>query len=247
MGVTVADPKDGFIERWSRRKRTARRPRAEEGHADQTAQAPAGAAPAVEPPAGPPSEAAGDPEVVARLPDLDSLDDASDFSVFLEEGVPDVIRRKALRKLWRIDPVLAHLDGLDDYDDDYTVAEALVKVVKTVYEAGKDYLDEDETAAQEGEAAEEETAAQEGQAAEDETAAQEGQAAEDEVGEVPAAAEASQGRGGDSERVTEADRPVQPPLRTESPVPGPAAAAEKEIPKPVPGSARKRRWGAFDS
>ena len=237
----MADPKDGFIERWSRRKRTARRPLAEgrplaeEGHADQTAQAPTAAVPEIEPPAEPPSEAAGDPEVVARLPDLDSLDDASDFSVFLEEGVPDVIRRKALRKLWRIDPVLAHLDGLDDYDDDYTVAEALVKVVKTVYEAGKDYLDEDETAAQEGEAAEEETAAQEGQAA------------EDEVGEVPAAAEASQGRGGDSERVTEADRPVQPPLRTESPVPGPAAAAEKEIPKPVPGSARKRRWGAFDS
>ena len=66
MGVAVADPKDGFIERWSRRKRTVRRPRAEEGPADQTAQAPAGAAPEVEPPTGPPSEAAGDPEVVAR-------------------------------------------------------------------------------------------------------------------------------------------------------------------------------------
>ena len=219
----MADPKDGFVERWSRRKRTARRPRAEEGHADQTAQAPAAAAPEVEPPAGPPSEAAGDPEVVARLPDLDSLDDASDFSVFLKEGVPDVIRRKALRKLWRINPVLAHLDGLDDYDDDYTVAEALVKGLKTVYEAGKGYLDEDETAAPEGEAA------------------------EAEAGEVPAAAEASQDRERDSERVAEADRPAQPPPSTESPAPGPAAATADEIPKPVRGSARKRRWGALDS
>ncbi|MCH8154313.1 MAG: DUF3306 domain-containing protein [Proteobacteria bacterium] len=164
----MADPKDGFIKRWSLRKRTVRRPRAEEGHADQTAQAPAAAAPEVEPPAGPPSEAAGDPEVVARLPDLDSLDDTSDFSVFLKEGVPDVIRRKALRKLWRVNPVLANLDGLNDYDEDYTVAEALVKGLKTVYEAGKGYLDEDETAAPEGEAA------------------------EAEAGEVPAAAEASQ-------------------------------------------------------
>ncbi len=231
----MADPKDGFVERWSRRKRTARRPRAEEEHADQTAQAPAAATPAVEPPAGPPSEAAGDPEVVARLPDLDSLDDTSDFSVFLKEGVPDVIRRKALRKLWRVNPVLAHLDGLDDYDDDYTVAEALVKGLKTVYQAGKGYLDEDETAAPEGEAAE------------DETAVPEGEAAEDEAGEVPAAAEASQDRGGDSERIAEADRPAQPPPSPESPAPGPAAVAEKEIPKPVPGSARKRRWGALDS
>ncbi|MCH8809583.1 MAG: DUF3306 domain-containing protein, partial [Proteobacteria bacterium] len=83
----MADPKNGFIKRWSSRKRTARRPRAEEGHADQPAQAPTAAVPEVEPPAGPPSEAAGDPEVVARLPDLDSLDDTSDFSVFLKEGV----------------------------------------------------------------------------------------------------------------------------------------------------------------
>ena len=232
----MADPKNGFIERCSRRKRTARRPRAEEGQADQTAQAPAAAGPEVEPPAGPPSEAAGDPEVVARLPDLDSLDDASDFSVFLKEGVPDVIRRKALRKLWRVNPVLANLDGLNDYDEDYTVSEALVKGLKTVYEAGKGYLDEDEA----GEVPE-------GEAAEVETAAQEGEAAEAEAGEVPAATEASQDRERDSERVAEADRPAQPPLSTESRAPGPAAAAEKEISKPVRGSARKRRWGALDS
>ncbi len=238
----MVDPKDGFVERWSRRKRTARRPRAEEGHADQTAQAPAAAAPEVEPSAGPPSKAAGDSEVVAGLPDLDSLDDTSDFSVFLKEGVPDVIRRKALRKLWRINPVLAHLDGLDDYDDDYTVAETFLKGLKTVYEAGKGDGDEDETAAQEGEAAEDETVAQEGEAAEDETVAQEGEAAE-----VPATAEASQEREREPERVAEADRPAQPPLSTESPAPGPAAAAEKEISKPVRGSAQKRRWGALDS
>ena len=186
--------------------------------------------PEVEPPAGPPSEAAGDPEVVAQLPDLDSLDDASDFSVFLKEGVPDVIRRKALRKLWRVNPVLACLDGLNDYDEDYTVSEALVKGLKTVYETSKRYLDEDETAAPEGQAAEAETAAQ-----------------EDEAGEVPAATEASHDRERDSERVAEADRPAQPPLSTESRAPGPAAAAEMEISKPVRGSARKRRWGALDS
>ena len=189
--------------------------------------------PEVEPPAGPPSEAAGDPEVVAQLPDLDSLDDTTDFTVFLKEGVPDVIRRTALRKLWRVNPVLACLDGLNDYDDDYTVSEALVKGLKTVYEAGKGYLDEDETAAPEGEAAKAEAAKAE--------------AAKAEAGEAPAATEASQDRERDSERVAEADRPVQPPLSTESPAPGPAAAAEKGFSKPVRGAARKRRWGALDS
>ncbi len=137
----------------------------------------------------------------------------------------------------RVDEVMMRLvvDGLDDYDDDYTVAEALVKGLKTVYEAGKGYLDEDETAAPEGEVAE------------DETGAQEDEAAEDEAGEVPAAAEASQDRGGDSDCVAEADRPAQPLLSTESPAPGPAAAAADQIPKPVRGLARKRRWGALDS
>ncbi len=119
--------------------------------------------------------------------------------------------------------MLANRDGLNEYDEDYTVAEPLVKALKTVYEAGKCDLDEDETAAPEGEAA------------------------EAEAGEVPAAAEASQDRERDSERVAEADHPAQPPLSTESSVPGPAAATEKEIPKPLRGSARKRRWGALDS
>ncbi len=95
-----------------------------------------------------PTEAAQEAELPAEapdnLPDIDSLDESSDFTVFLKEGVPDIIRRKALRKLWRVHPAMAVIDGLDDYDDDYTVSEALVKGLKTVYEAGKGYLDEDE-------------------------------------------------------------------------------------------------------
>ncbi len=228
---------DGFLDRWSRRKRGEASPGAPDS---ETAEAAQPAAKPAEPSGGrsgpPPARArptavgpsqsaeapdSGDPEVIAKLPDLGTLNEDSDFTAFLQDGVPDALRRQALHKLWRTNPVLANLDGLNDYDEDYTVAEPLVKALKTVYEAGKGVLDEDETATPEGEVAE--------------------------AGEAPAAAEASQDRERDSERVAEADRPAQPPLSTESPAPGPAATAADEIPKPVRGSARKRRWGALDS
>ncbi len=216
---------DDFLERWSRRKRGEASPGAPETETAEAAGGRSGPPPATARPAapGPPqSEAApdaGDPEVIAKLPGLDTLNKDSNFTVFLQDGVPEALRRQALRKLWRSNPVLANLDGLNDYDEDYNISEPLVKVLKTVYEAGKGDPDEDETAAPEGEAAG--------------------------AGEAPAAAEASQDQERDSERVAEAGRSAQPPPSTESPAPGPAAA--DEIPKPVRGSARKRRWGALDS
>jgi hypothetical protein len=219
----MADPEHGFLARWSRRKQTARRERPGRGELDAP-EAPEASEPAAPPDSATPesAEAAGDPELVARLPDPDSLDESSDFSVFLQEGVPDAIRRKALRRLWRLNPVFANLDGLNDYDEDFTDAATVIEGLKTLYKAGKGYLDEHESAAPEVEAA------------------------EAEAGEVPAAAEASQDRGGDSERVAEAERGAEPPREADSPAPGPALAAEEEIPKPVRGSARKRRWGAVD-
>ncbi len=144
----MAESDDGFVRRWSQRKRKTRQ---DQRDADDPS------APGL--PAESAQEAAVPAEAPDNLPDVDSLDESSDFTVFLKEGVPDIIRRKALRKLWRVHPAMAVIDGLDDYDDDYTVSEALVKGLKTVYEAGKGYLDEDEagevpTAAEDEEVAE---------------------------------------------------------------------------------------------
>ena len=61
--------------------------------------------------------------VVEDLPDIDSLDADSDYSVFMGEGVPEHLKRLALRKLWLSDPVLANVDGLVDYGEDFTVSE----------------------------------------------------------------------------------------------------------------------------
>ena len=57
------------------------------------------------------------------LPDIDSLAYGSDFSAFLQKNVPEHLHRLALRKLWTSNPVLANVDGLNDYDLDYTISE----------------------------------------------------------------------------------------------------------------------------
>lgn len=118
----MAGTDERFARRWSRLKREERRRK------DQ---------PAAEPPVESGSKDTASPEAAdakatpADLPDIESLDRDSDFSVFLKDGVPEELRRLALRKLWRTDPVFAIIDGLDDYDEDYrtamVVAERLAK------------------------------------------------------------------------------------------------------------------------
>ncbi len=58
------------------------------------------------------------------MPALESLDESSDYSGFLSPGVSDALRKAALRKLFNT-PVCKALDGLNDYDDDYTHFEPL--------------------------------------------------------------------------------------------------------------------------
>jgi hypothetical protein len=43
---------------------------------------------------------------LATLPKLEDLTPASDFSVFLRKGVPEELKRLALRKLWTLDPAI---------------------------------------------------------------------------------------------------------------------------------------------
>jgi len=60
----------------------------------------------------------------ADMPPVETLTAESDFSQFLAEGVSDVLRRAALRKLFHL-PEFNILDGLNDYDEDYTTFEKL--------------------------------------------------------------------------------------------------------------------------
>ena len=74
------------------------------------------------------------------LPDPDTLVQGDDFKAFLAKTVPAHIRQRALRKLWRSNPVLACVDGLNDYDDDYLTGSVGQGPLKTTYQVGKGML-----------------------------------------------------------------------------------------------------------
>ena len=248
----MADPEDPFLARWSRRKRDTRRDRPAPDAEPERRDAPA----EDEPPAvGEPG--AAEPGVAEELPDIDSLDKTSDFTVFLKEGVPEAIRRKALRRLWRTDPVLANLDGLNDYDEDFSAVGMVTEHLKTIYKVGKGYLDDED-----GAPAEE---------------VSEDQVAGDEVpgNEVPVAQTAGESsaatNGGPETDSPEPDSPEPDSPETDSPEPdspkiaGPGSAVADNAPRSgklrsgklrsgklrpgkSPGrSARNRRWGGFAS
>ena len=126
---------EGFLARWSRRKQAARAAEGEPGRRDDA----------------PPPTRAADVEAPERsraadptpdLPDPETLDASSDFSVFLGRDVPIETHRQALRRLWRLDPIYNRVDGLDDYCEDYTDTAKVVKGLRTAYKVGRGLLEQ---------------------------------------------------------------------------------------------------------
>jgi hypothetical protein len=80
-----------------------------------------------------------DEDILAELdlPDPDSLGEGDDFKAFLQDTVPARIRTRALRRLWRVNPVLANVDGLVDYGEDFNDASFIVENMQTAYQVGK--------------------------------------------------------------------------------------------------------------
>ncbi|MCL7945536.1 DUF3306 domain-containing protein [Marinobacter sp. ATCH36] len=125
------------LQRWSRKKAEASKP---------SEPAPT---PSVEPES-PPEEqelsinqALTEHEVLEKysLPDPDTIELGTDITGFMRKEIPELLRRKALRALWKSNPVLAVLDGLNDYDEDFTDAATATKGVKTLYKVGQGLFD----------------------------------------------------------------------------------------------------------
>lgn len=74
------------------------------------------------------------------LPDPDTLNDPEPLRAFLNDAVPTRLRNRALRRMWRLNPVLAGLDGLVDYGEDFTDAATVVENLQTTYQVGKGML-----------------------------------------------------------------------------------------------------------
>ncbi len=78
--------------------------------------------------------------VELELPDPDTLQPGDNIAGFMVKAVPERLRRRALRQLWRINPVLANVDGLVDYGQDFSDSALAVENLQTAYQVGKGML-----------------------------------------------------------------------------------------------------------
>ena len=143
----------GFLSRWSDRKLSAEQ--------DEPALPSAGVEQAEE--SNDEFEGKSDDEILSilELPDPETLTLGDTVEKFMSGRVPERIRARALRAFWKTNPVLANLDGLDEYWDDYTDAAMIIENMETIYQVGKGYatqaldalesLAEDEIQAEEAE------------------------------------------------------------------------------------------------
>lgn len=87
-----------------------------------------------------------------NLPEPEALDSPDAVRDFLKAELPQRLKTRALRRLWRLNPMLANLDGLVDYGEDYTDAATVIENMQTVYQVGKGmvtaFLDDEEDEAE---------------------------------------------------------------------------------------------------
>jgi len=121
----------GFLSRWSDRKLSAEQDESElpSAGAEQSE------APADE------FEGKSDDEILSilELPDPETLTLGDTVEKFMDGRVPERLRARALRAFWKTNPVLANIDGLDEYCDDYTDAAMIIENMETLYQVGKGY------------------------------------------------------------------------------------------------------------
>lgn len=87
-------------------------------------------------------EEKSDAEILQELDlrDPGEMQAGDDFSGFMKSVVPDRLRKRALRKLWLTSPLLASVDELVDYGEDFTDAGTVVEGLQTAYQVGKGML-----------------------------------------------------------------------------------------------------------
>jgi hypothetical protein len=131
------------LQRWARKKaEAAKRPEPSPPPAIETEPAPEEQELAI-------NEALPEHELLEKygLPDPENIELGTDITGFMRKEIPEFLRRKALRGLWKSNPVLAVLDGLNDYDEDYTLASTAGQTVKSLYKVGEGLVDRAKKAA----------------------------------------------------------------------------------------------------
>jgi hypothetical protein len=112
----MSEEGEGFLSRWSRRKRAV-----VEGRAPEEAPPPA---PLEAKPEALPAEPEDEFDLTS-LPPIESLTIESDFKAFLHRKVPLELRSAALRRAWSLDPAIRDFIGPADYAWDFNAPDGV--------------------------------------------------------------------------------------------------------------------------
>ena len=82
-----------------------------------------------------------DKEILKKLnlPEPETMKTGDNFKEFLKKNVPEHLKKRALRKLWLTNPIFANLDGMNEYDEDFTLATSALEEFATNYVVGKGF------------------------------------------------------------------------------------------------------------
>ena len=76
-----------------------------------------------------------------NLPNPEKIKTEKSLDVFFKKGVPDRLRQIALRRVWRLNPIIRFADSeINDYHEDFTDAATVIEGMQTAYKVGKGYL-----------------------------------------------------------------------------------------------------------
>ena len=78
-----------------------------------------------------------------KLPNPNKIKKEKGLDVFFKDGVPDRLRQIALRRVWKLNPIIRFADAeINDYHEDFTDAATVIEGMQTAYQVGKGYLTE---------------------------------------------------------------------------------------------------------
>ena len=139
---------------------------------------------------------------VETLPPVEELNKDSDFTGFMDKRVPEFLRRRALRKLWLSDPAFSFLDGMNEYDEDYSMMVELAAGATTYRpdQGGYAWKEKPKPEAEEGEAGENEAVGEDVSEGGKTTVAEPDDAGAEDTESLAAKAGRVQDRGGSSVR-----------------------------------------------
>jgi len=165
----MRDPESGLLGRWSRRKALQQQEKGQPTRQDESEQE------AELPEAQP--EPVERPLTDADMPSLETLGEDDSYSGFLSPEVSEKLRKVALRKLFH-GAGFNIRDGLDDYDEDFTVFQPLGDIVTADMRHREEMLErksQEALAQQDGNSEESPIMAQDEQDEQDEQDGQDGQ------------------------------------------------------------------------